>query len=86
MAAKPHVDFVCVHWYKGAKAEKFKSDIDTCVCCDLFWVMWSVLEIRDPFKGAVLCVGPQQGILIWRTTHVDSKVIGLQVSRLFVRL
>ncbi|CAK8994263.1 unnamed protein product [Durusdinium trenchii] len=27
MAAEPHVDFVCVHWYKGAKPEKFKSDM-----------------------------------------------------------
>ncbi|CAJ1357644.1 unnamed protein product [Effrenium voratum] len=27
MAASPHVDFVAVHWYKGAKVDKFKSDI-----------------------------------------------------------
>jgi hypothetical protein len=27
MAALPKVDFICVHWYKGADVAKFKSDM-----------------------------------------------------------
>ena len=27
MAASPQMDFIAVHWYKGARPEKFISDI-----------------------------------------------------------
>ena len=28
MKAKPYVDFICVHWYKGADAKKFINDME----------------------------------------------------------
>lgn len=44
MAASPQMDFIAVHWYKGAKVEKFISDIQDFRGCQASLGSWVPMD------------------------------------------